>query len=110
VDWQSQARRLADEVTDPVSRWYAPLSFTPRHVFVPRWWENRTLHDGPADEQAWMAAAYSDRTLVTQLGPLHADHATPGDRPAGAPTSSSTWPPAPGTAAHSWQAGTATTR
>src|SRR5215472_18830807 len=39
-----------------------------------------------------MRAAYSDRTLITQLGTLHADHARPGDRPDGRPTSSATQP------------------
>jgi protein-L-isoaspartate O-methyltransferase len=39
-----------------------------------------------------MAAAYSDRTLVTRIGPLHADQARPEDHPAGLPTSSSTMP------------------
>lgn len=39
-----------------------------------------------------MAAAYSDQTLVTQLGPLHADHGAPDDHPAGLPTSSATLP------------------
>jgi protein-L-isoaspartate O-methyltransferase len=39
-----------------------------------------------------MRAAYSDRTLVTRLGSLHADHARPGDHPNGRPTSSATQP------------------
>jgi protein-L-isoaspartate O-methyltransferase len=39
-----------------------------------------------------MSAAYRDRSLVTQVGPLHADHAQPGDRPRGLPTSSATLP------------------
>jgi protein-L-isoaspartate O-methyltransferase len=92
VDWESHAKQLADQVTDPVSRWRAPLSVTPRHVFVPRWWQNRELQIGGAGEHEWMAAAYSDQTLVTQLGPLHADHAHAGDRPEGRPTSSATLP------------------
>lgn len=61
-------------------------------MFVPRWWDHREPRDGPADEPAWMAAAYSDRTLVTRLGPVHADHAHLGDRPEGRPTSSATLP------------------
>jgi protein-L-isoaspartate O-methyltransferase len=52
-------------------------------------WE---LRDGPAGPDAWLAAAYSNRSLVTQVGPLHADHAGPGDSPAGLPTSSATLP------------------
>lgn len=39
-----------------------------------------------------MAAAYSDQTLVTRLGRLHADHAGPDDHPTGTSTSSSTLP------------------
>jgi protein-L-isoaspartate O-methyltransferase len=92
VNWQEHARALADQVTDPASRWHTPLSTVPRHLLVPRWWQHRTLHDGPADERAWMAAAYGDETLVTQLGTLHADHADPADHPTGRLTSSSTLP------------------
>ena len=39
-----------------------------------------------------MRAAYSDRTLVTRIGPLHADHVVSGEKPTGLPTSSSTLP------------------
>ena len=52
-------------------------------------WE---LKDGPADATAWLEAAYSDRSLVTQVGTSHADQAAAGDHPAGNPTSSSTLP------------------
>jgi protein-L-isoaspartate O-methyltransferase len=92
MDWQPRARALARAVTDPHSRWHLPLAATPRHVFVPRWWEDRRLADGPADEERWAEAAYRDQTLVTAIGGLHADHAGPGDRPRGRPTSSSTLP------------------
>lgn len=92
MNWQSHARHLADRIIDPVSRWYEPISSTPRHVFVPRWWDRRELRDGPADELAWMAAAYADQTLVTRLGPVHADHAYLSDHPEGRPTSSATLP------------------
>lgn len=97
VDWEPEAARLAAEVTAPVSRWRGPVSVTPRHLFVPRWWRHLdpdgwTLRDGPADEQRWMKAAYSDRSLVTRVGAVHADHAAPADHPAGRPTSSSTMP------------------
>jgi protein-L-isoaspartate O-methyltransferase len=97
MDWETHARRLAAEVVRPESRWYEPLATTPRHVFVPRWWgrgaEEWELRDGPTDPEAWMQAAYADRTLVTRVGPAHADHATPGSTtPGGHPTSSSTLP------------------
>lgn len=97
MDRKTHARRLAADVARPESRWYEPLATTPRHVFVPRWWESRDqareLRDGPADPEAWMRAAYADRTLVTRVGPVHADHAQIGDTVTeGKPTSSSTLP------------------
>ncbi|MGW5626650.1 methyltransferase domain-containing protein [Streptosporangium sandarakinum] len=72
----------------------------PRHMFVPRWWDippgarygTWQLHDGAADPQEWLRAAYGDQTLVTRVGRLHADHAAPADRPVGRPTSSATLP------------------
>ncbi|MEV8547949.1 protein-L-isoaspartate(D-aspartate) O-methyltransferase [Streptomyces sp. NPDC051572] len=97
MDWQTHARRLAADVVRPESRWYGPLAVTPRHVFVPRWWEHGAqaweLRDGVADTEAWMRAAYANRTLVTRIGPVHADRAEPGAALAvGSPTSSSTLP------------------
>jgi protein-L-isoaspartate O-methyltransferase len=97
MDWEPHADRLASEVTDPMSRWRPLVATTPRHVFVPRWWawtgpDGWTACDGEADEQRWMDAAYSDRTLITRLGTAHADHARPGDHPDGRPTSSVTQP------------------
>lgn len=97
MDWQTHSRRLAADVVRPESHWYEPLATTPRHVFVPRWWSNSEgsweLRDGAADPGAWMRAAYADRTLVTRIGPVHADHAEPGATVTeGKPTSSSTLP------------------
>ncbi|QRX95790.1 protein-L-isoaspartate(D-aspartate) O-methyltransferase [Streptomyces noursei] len=97
MDWESSARRLAAEVVRPESRWYAPIAGTPRHVFVPRWWgrgkEHWELRDGSTAPEAWMRAVYADRTLVTRIGPHHADDAEPGATVAtGHPTSSSTLP------------------
>ncbi|MFK0154628.1 protein-L-isoaspartate(D-aspartate) O-methyltransferase [Streptomyces sp. NPDC090493] len=97
MDWETPARHLAAEVVRPESRWSGPLATTPRHVFVPRWWARGTeaweLQDGPSDPEAWMRAVYQDRTLVTRVGAVHADHAEPGATvSAGLPTSSSTLP------------------
>jgi protein-L-isoaspartate O-methyltransferase len=98
VNWQSRAARLARQVTHPASPWASVVATLPRHLFVPHWWaraadEDRwALRDGPADEYAWLDAAYADRSLVTQVGPLHADQAAVSDRPAGMPTSSATLP------------------
>ncbi|MFF4735883.1 methyltransferase domain-containing protein [Streptomyces sp. NPDC001262] len=96
MDWEPHAQRLAEEVADPVSRWRPLIAQTPRHELVPRWWERAAggwvLRDGPADPEAWMRAAYSDQTLVTRVGPLHADHAEAGRTVTGLATSSSTLP------------------
>lgn len=97
MNWNPRAVRLAEQVTHPASRWRPAIEQIPRHQFIPRWWapadpERWQMNDGAADESAWMAAAYADRSLVTQVGPLHADHAAPNDRPAGPPTSSATLP------------------
>lgn len=103
VKWKSAADRLAGEVTHPISRWRPAVGAVPRHLFVPRWWERAgpgagfgastwKLCDGPAEPDAWIRAAYADRALVTRVGLLHADHATPDDQPAGVPTSSAIAP------------------
>ncbi|MEU2899288.1 protein-L-isoaspartate(D-aspartate) O-methyltransferase [Streptomyces sp. NPDC001273] len=96
MDWQTHARMLASQVARPESRWHEPLATTPRHVFVPRWWDGADgrweLRIGASDSKAWMRAAYSDRTLVTRVGPVHADDAPPGAVREGMPTSSSTLP------------------
>ena len=87
--WRAAARWLADTVTHPGSRWHPAVAGTPRHLFVPAWWVR-----GAAGWEvgAGAQAAYADRSLVTRVGPLHADHAAAGDSPAGLPTSSSTLP------------------
>jgi methyltransferase of ATP-grasp peptide maturase system len=79
ADWPDRARRLADAlqrqgvIRDP--RWRAAVEAVPRHVFVPRFYD--TTSDGgfavvdgadPAQQTAWLAAVYSDETLVIQLG------------------------------------------
>jgi protein-L-isoaspartate O-methyltransferase len=96
MDWETHARRLAADVVRPDSRWHEPLATTPRHEFVPRWFANKgcrwVLRHGADDTEAWMHAAYTDQTLVTRVGPLHADYAEPGSVTEGQPTSSSTLP------------------
>ncbi len=101
--WTEAARALADKVTANAPEWHEAISATPRHRLVPRWWER--IPNSPAEEwelvaqaedsedsKARIAAAYSDETLVTRVGPLHADHAKPSERATGSPTSSSTLP------------------
>ncbi len=88
--WEPYARALADEISHPGSRWYPVLSGLPRHRLVPAWWihgdDGWALHDGPVQD------AYANRSLVTRIGPVHADEADAGARPTGRPTSSSTEP------------------
>ncbi|MFD3843685.1 methyltransferase domain-containing protein [Streptomyces sp. NPDC058642] len=92
--WEAAAA-LADRTAHRSSRWRDPLARTPRHLFVPRWWEMEegrwTLRE-PASDEEWLSAAYRDRSLITRIGPLHADRAKVDDHPTGRPTSSATLP------------------
>lgn len=98
--WTEAASALADEVTSGAPDWHKAVSHTPRHLLVPRWWQRIPdsprqeweLVDLPGDSPQRMHAAYSDQTLVTRVGPLHADHAKRDERGSGDPTSSSTLP------------------
>lgn len=96
MDWKQHAAELARAAVHPASAWHGPVLSTPRHLCVPRWYaagpEGWTPADGPADETAWARAAYTDQTLVTRVGPVHADHAADGKAVTGRPTSSSTLP------------------
>lgn len=97
VNWEKRAGALADQVTDPDSRWRPLVAAVPRHELVPHWWElddagGWNLREGGNDPATWAEAAYADRSLVTRVGGLHADHASPDDRPNGLPTSSATQP------------------
>ncbi|MBK6013756.1 methyltransferase domain-containing protein [Streptomyces sp. MBT53] len=93
--WETAAGNLANRVTHRASRWRGPVARTPRHLFVPQWWEvdegQWTLRE-PGNEDEWFRAAYADRSLVTRVGRFHADCAKPDDHPAGRPTSSATLP------------------
>ncbi|MCK9898285.1 methyltransferase domain-containing protein [Frankia sp. AgB32] len=90
MDWQDHAQQLATVVTHPGSRWYGVVAALPRHSFVPAWWERDG--DGWIRRQGPLAEVYTNRSLVTRVGELHADSAGIGDRPAGRSTSSSTLP------------------
>ncbi|UXY29468.1 methyltransferase domain-containing protein [Streptomyces sp. HUAS TT20] len=98
--WTDAAKVLADEVTANATAWHDAVSNTPRHLLVPRWWQR--VPNSP--EQEWelviladdsaerLHATYADETLVTRVGPTHADQAQAGERGKGDPTSSSTLP------------------
>jgi protein-L-isoaspartate O-methyltransferase len=88
---------MARRLVHPQSRWYPPLCVTPRHLLVPSWWEGNdgggwTVRHGASDARAWLETAYADRSLITQVATLHADHAQPGTTVTGPPTSSATLP------------------
>lgn len=97
MEWEEPAARLAGIVARPGSRWREPVAAVPRHVLIPRWFDATAgtweLRDGPGDGQSWLEAAYSPtRSLVTRVGPVHADHAVAGQPVSGRPTSSATLP------------------
>ncbi len=96
MDWKPHAARLADTVVHHTSGWYAPLAHVPRHTFIPRWFtagpDGWHTTDGQDDEDAWAANAYSDTSVVTRVGPQHADDAPTGTPVIGRPSSSSTHP------------------
>ncbi|MFD4904979.1 protein-L-isoaspartate O-methyltransferase family protein [Kitasatospora purpeofusca] len=95
MNWQKYAVELAARTTDPDSRWRTPVSQVPRHLLMPRWWEpgeggGWRLQIGEKDPDLWARRAYGDRSVVTSVGGLHADHATTDDIPTGHTTSSAT--------------------
>jgi protein-L-isoaspartate O-methyltransferase len=97
LTWEDYAARLAEQATQPSSRWRPLVAAVPRHVFVPRWWtatrDGWIRRNGPGMEgEKWAELVYQDQSLITQIASLHADHATKDDRPEGQPTSSSTLP------------------
>ncbi|MFC7895809.1 ATP-grasp peptide maturase system methyltransferase [Streptomyces sp. NPDC057381] len=92
------------EVGEPVHPdWLAAAGKVPRHAFVPGFylpadepdvrgltvWEPVT---SKLDYGRWLAASYSDATLVTQFDGEETDWEQPAVRHGGAPTSSSTLP------------------
>ncbi|MGH4021057.1 MAG: methyltransferase domain-containing protein, partial [Pseudonocardiaceae bacterium] len=72
--WETKAVALANELesqghlTDP--RWRAVIEAVPRHLFVPRFYDDdRNLVDSadPDHYDRWLSAVYSDIPLVTQI-------------------------------------------
>ncbi len=68
------ADHLTAESAITVDRWRAAFESTPRHVFVPRYWELNEYNSPsrlvdstvPSHRHEWLQAAYTDRVLVTQ--------------------------------------------
>ncbi|MFE0802251.1 ATP-grasp peptide maturase system methyltransferase [Streptomyces sp. NPDC058812] len=99
----AMVKGLADAGLPAHSAWLAAAKKVPRHTFVPGFhlpadepdahgltvWEPVTSR---LDYGRWLAASYSDATLVTQLDGEEVDWKNPAVRHGGAPTSSSTLP------------------
>ncbi|MFD9904046.1 ATP-grasp peptide maturase system methyltransferase [Streptomyces sp. NPDC059063] len=100
---ETMTKALADDgrLADPA--WRHAVATVPRHRFVPGFflpahqpdtqgltvWEPVTAE---LDYGRWLAAAYSNTTLITQFDGDEADWTNPAVRHGGAPTSSSTLP------------------
>ncbi|GAA1008384.1 ATP-grasp peptide maturase system methyltransferase [Streptomyces thermogriseus] len=100
---EAMAKGLAEDgfLTDP--GWRAAVETVPRHRFVPGFYLPADEHDeqgltvwepvtAETDYGRWLAAAYSDTTLITQFDGDEPDWKNPRVRHGGAPTSSSTLP------------------
>jgi protein-L-isoaspartate O-methyltransferase len=97
INWKPRAAEMAGLVVPGASRWRGPLESVPRHQFIPAWWRRDegawVRVDGEHDPDRWAASVYQDVSLVTRVGPHHADHALPGAvLGPGRSTSSSTHP------------------
>ena len=111
ADCETDAVRLRETLAKALARngvlvdpaWRAAVEAVPRHRFVPGFylpaderdeqgltvWEPVTAE---LDHGRWLAAAYTDTTLITQFDGHETDWKQPTVRHGGAPTSSSTLP------------------
>lgn len=100
---EAMAKALAEDgvLADP--GWREAVERVPRHQFVPGFYLPADERDGQGltvwepvtaelDYGRWLAAAYSDTTLITQFNGDEPDWKQPAVRHGGAPTSSSTLP------------------
>ncbi|MEU4893721.1 ATP-grasp peptide maturase system methyltransferase [Streptomyces sp. NPDC044780] len=111
VDPETDAERLREAMVKALAAdgvladpaWRAAVETVPRHRFVPGFYLPADERDGQGltvwepvtaelDYGRWLAAAYSDTTLITQFDGDEPDWKTPQVRHGGAPTSSSTLP------------------
>lgn len=82
TDWRPRAAALAERIAPP-GPWRDAVAATPRHVFVPGFYDGGELITADTLPDVWLDGVYSDETLVTQV-----QHANGIDWP----TSSSTRP------------------
>ncbi|MFD7765290.1 ATP-grasp peptide maturase system methyltransferase [Streptomyces sp. NPDC059787] len=111
VDLDTDAARLRAIMAEDLAArgvlddpaWRAAVEAVPRHRFVPGFYLPGEERDGQGltrwqpvtaalDSGRWLAAAYSDTTLITQFDGDEPDWEHPAERHGGAPTSSSTLP------------------
>ncbi|MEU5525060.1 ATP-grasp peptide maturase system methyltransferase [Streptomyces sp. NPDC047860] len=111
VDLDTDAARLRAVMAEDLAvrgalddpAWRAAVEEVPRHRFVPGFYLPGEERDGRGltlwqpvtaalDHGRWLAAAYSDTTLITQFDGEEPDWEQPVERHGGAPTSSSTLP------------------
>ncbi|MCX4740914.1 ATP-grasp peptide maturase system methyltransferase [Streptomyces antibioticus] len=111
ADLETDAARLRETMAKALTEggvladpgWRAAVERVPRHRFVPGFYLPADEPDGQGltvwepvtaelDHGRWLAAAYSDTTLITQFDGAEPDWKNPQVRHGGAPTSSSTLP------------------
>jgi methyltransferase of ATP-grasp peptide maturase system len=100
---ETMAKALAEDGAPADPAWTEAVRTVPRHRFVPGFYLPADERDGQGltvwepvtaelDHGRWLAAAYSDTTLITQFDGDEPDWTQPAVRYGGAPTSSSTLP------------------
>ncbi|WP_371097644.1 ATP-grasp peptide maturase system methyltransferase [Streptomyces sanglieri] len=100
---ETMTRALAENDAPAEPGWTEAVKAVPRHRFVPGFYLPADKRDGQGltvwepvtaelDYGRWLAAAYSDTTLITQFDGDEPDWKNPAERHGGAPTSSSTLP------------------
>ncbi|MEV0186503.1 ATP-grasp peptide maturase system methyltransferase [Streptomyces sp. NPDC050625] len=111
ADLEADSARLREAMTKALAAdgaladpaWRAAVATVPRHRFVPGFYLASDQRDAQGltvwepvtaelDYGRWLAAAYSDTTLITQFDGDEPDWKAPTARHGGAPTSSSTLP------------------
>ncbi|WP_030687810.1 ATP-grasp peptide maturase system methyltransferase [Streptomyces sp. NRRL B-1347] len=111
ADTETEAARLRETMTKALSEdgvladpgWRQAVATVPRHRFVPGFFLPRDKPDqqgltvwepvtAESDHDRWLAAAYSNTTLITQFDGDNVDWTNPSVRHGGTPTSSSTLP------------------
>lgn len=111
ADLETDAARLREAMAEALTTggvpvhpaWHQAVKAVPRHRFVPGFYLPADEHDrqgmtawepvtAELDAGRWLAAAYTDTTLITQFDGAEVDWTQPTVRHGGAPTSSSTLP------------------